>query len=76
MPRTFATNGSHSLPDDQIHALSNPQIDTQTNKRHVHTIILGTGFSGLGQATKSYTLIPLPISTRNEKAVALQSETR
>lgn len=52
MPQIFATNGSHSLLDVQAQAFSSYQIDNQANKRHIHTIILGTGFSGLGMAIR------------------------
>jgi len=52
MPQIFATNGSQSLQDDQTQMFSTPQFDNQANKHHVHTIILGTGFSGLGMAIR------------------------
>ena len=52
MPQTFPTNGSHSLLDDQTQTFSSLEADAQANKHPVHTIILGTGFSGLGMAIR------------------------
>ncbi len=52
MPQTFATNGNHPLPDQQTQTFSSIKADSQANNRHVHTIILGTGFSGLGMAIR------------------------
>src|SRR5215471_3110302 len=52
MSQIFATNGSQSLPDHQTPTHSSLQADTQANKRHIHTVILGTGFSGLGMAIR------------------------
>jgi cation diffusion facilitator CzcD-associated flavoprotein CzcO len=52
MPHIISAHGSQSPPDDQIQTFSSSQTDIQTSKHHIHTIILGTGFSGLGMAIR------------------------
>ena len=52
MPRFFAGSRSKTLPDVQMQIFSGEPSEDQTNRRHVHVVILGTGFSGLGMAIR------------------------
>src|SRR2546427_10298941 len=50
MSRLFAGSRSNTLPDDQTQIFSGEPSQDQPNRRHVHVVILGTGYSGLGMA--------------------------
>ena len=52
MPRFFAGSRSKTLPDVQMQIFSGEPSEDQTNRRHVHVVILRTGFSGLGMAIR------------------------
>ena len=52
MSRLLAANKSQSLLDDQKQTYPGQQSEDQAHKRHVHVVILGTGFSGLGMTIR------------------------
>jgi len=52
MSRFFADSRSKTHPDNQKQTFSDERSDDQPDSRHVHLVILGTGFSGLGMAIR------------------------
>ncbi len=48
----FAIGRSKTLTDDQKQNFPNEPSENQPGRRHVHVVILGTGFSGLGMAIR------------------------
>ena len=52
MSRFFVGSRSKTLSNDQKQTFSGEQYDDQPGRRHIHVVILGTGFSGLGMAIR------------------------
>jgi cation diffusion facilitator CzcD-associated flavoprotein CzcO len=52
MSQFFADSKSKTLPDDQTQSLLDEHSNHQPPRRHLHVVILGTGFSGLGMAIR------------------------
>ena len=52
MSRFFAGSRSKTLPDNEKQTFSGEPSEDQPSRRHVHVVILGTGFSGLGMAIR------------------------